>query len=73
MHDLMLDLARSVSSSERARIDGKGFNNIMGTVRHLCIRNLGILSVQEIAAIAHIKNLHTPCSRKSCWNAPERE
>ncbi|KAL6655061.1 hypothetical protein ACP70R_005887 [Stipagrostis hirtigluma subsp. patula] len=59
MHDLMHDLGRSVSSGECARIDGNGSKYVKRTVRHLCIKNLGILSTQEIDEIAQIRNLRT--------------
>ncbi|KAL6844588.1 hypothetical protein ACP4OV_025247 [Aristida adscensionis] len=59
MHDLMHDLARSVSLGECARIDGNGCKYVERTVRHLCIKNIGILSTQEIHEISQLQNLRT--------------
>ncbi|OAY75680.1 Disease resistance protein RGA2 [Ananas comosus] len=57
MHDLLHDLARSVSLGECIRIGGDVAENIIPkTVRHLSVEMLNLLSIREIS---NLKNVHT--------------
>ncbi|XP_020098962.1 disease resistance protein RGA2-like [Ananas comosus] len=57
MHDLLHDLARSVSLGECIKIGGDVAENIIPkTVRHLSVEMLNLLSIREIS---NLKNVHT--------------
>ncbi|OAY83297.1 putative disease resistance protein RGA1 [Ananas comosus] len=59
MHDLLHDLARSVSQGECIRIGGDvaGITNIPRTVRHLSIEIVNLLSIREISALKNLRSL----------------
>ncbi|KAL6905487.1 hypothetical protein ACP4OV_003088 [Aristida adscensionis] len=60
MHDLMHDLAKSVSSGECARIvDVTSLKNVVDTVRHICLEDVHDFRVEEIKKITRLKKLRT--------------
>jgi hypothetical protein len=68
MHDLLHDLARSVSFGECLRLDESGDHvHHRHTVRHLWVAGLSKFTVDEIEAISLFKNAHT-CHRKLKWS-----
>ncbi|CAM0948811.1 unnamed protein product [Alopecurus aequalis] len=67
MHDLMHELARNVSTGECARIDDPvQFKYEKDTVRHLCIANIHMFSVDEVKKISQFKNLRTIIIYNNC-------
>ncbi|OAY64700.1 putative disease resistance protein [Ananas comosus] len=58
MHDLLHDLAQSVSLGECIRIGGDVVRNtIPRTVRHLSIENIHLLSIKEISNLKNVRTL----------------
>ncbi|XP_020082499.1 disease resistance protein RGA2-like isoform X1 [Ananas comosus] len=59
MHDLLHDLARSVSQGECIRIGGDvaRITNIPRTIRHLSVEIVKLLSIGEISALKNLRSL----------------
>ncbi|XP_062183093.1 disease resistance protein RGA2-like [Phragmites australis] len=59
IHDLLHDLARTVSLGECLRFEPSGHKYDMPTVRHLWIANFSKLTIEDIKALSNSKHLRT--------------